>query len=122
MHTTTSSSPAEASELAQSLVRRRLAACVQTSSITSSYRWNGGVVTEPEMLLTAKTTEDRVEELFEFIKGRHPYDTPELVALPVTHGSEAYLAWVVDETRPREGEEDGGANKGERKDDAPKGA
>lgn len=106
VHTTTSASSAEAAELADSLVRGRLAACVQTHPISSTYRWNGGVVTESEVSITAKTTEDRVEDLFAFIKSRHPYDTPELIAVPVLEGSEAYLSWVVEETRPGEDEDE----------------
>jgi periplasmic divalent cation tolerance protein len=68
--------------------------------LRSIYRWEGKVCDEPETLLVLKTTRDRFEALRDEVLRRHPYDVPEVVALPVEAGAERYLAWVAGETRP----------------------
>lgn len=90
-----------AEELAEGLVYHRLAACVQISSpIKSVYRWEGKIQTDTEWQLWIKTTADRVDALFTWLRDHHSYDVPELVVLPVTAGNPDYLKWVTDETRP----------------------
>ncbi|MDH5758748.1 MAG: divalent-cation tolerance protein CutA [Gemmatimonadota bacterium] len=90
----------EAETLACALVEGRLAACVSlVPSITSVYRWEGEVRREEEVLLVIKTTDECVPALCDRVHELHPYDVPEVVALPVTAGSERYLAWVAGETR-----------------------
>lgn len=83
-----------ATDLAQSIVGARLAACVQMQAVQSVYRWKGEVSNEPEWLLAIKTTEGRYAELERHIRAHHSYETPEIVRLPITGGSREYLNWV----------------------------
>jgi periplasmic divalent cation tolerance protein len=88
-----------ASGLARALVDERLAACVGIlPSITSVFRWEGQTKTATENQLVIKTSAGRVEELVARVKALHPYDVPEILALPVAAGLPAYLQWVVAET------------------------
>ena len=81
-------------------VEHRLAACAQVSGpITSFYRWEGQVQADEEWMVVIKTAADRLEDLTSHIRGVHPYDVPEVVAVPVTGGNPAYLEWVRDESR-----------------------
>ncbi len=96
---TTTDSREEAERLARGLVDARIAACVQVDGpIQSTYWWEGRATTEEEWRLTIKTIADRYDELEGFIARNHSYDTPEVLATPVTRGSEDYMRWVVDET------------------------
>ena len=63
----------------------------------SVYRWQGKIERQSEILLLAKTTEDKFEELEREVRALHSYETPEIIAVPVTAGSAAYLEWL---TRP----------------------
>jgi periplasmic divalent cation tolerance protein len=91
----------EARRLARAVVEARLAACVNLlPAVRSIYRWEGEVHEDEEVLLVVKTAADRVEALVAFLVEHHPYEVPEAIALPITAGSEPYLAWVRDETRP----------------------
>ncbi|MBK5206965.1 MAG: divalent-cation tolerance protein CutA, partial [Polaromonas sp.] len=58
------------------------------------YRWQGALRAEPECQLTIKTRSDRFAELAQFISAKHPYDTPEIVQIPITAGSADYLRWL----------------------------
>jgi periplasmic divalent cation tolerance protein len=90
-----------ADALARALVEARLAACVQVlPGIVSTYRWEGAVERSREVLLLAKTWDDRLVALTEAIGARHPYAVPEIMALPAAGGLAAYLDWVHAETRP----------------------
>lgn len=94
--TTTETRP-EADALAEALVSRRLAACVQViGPIRSVYRWQDEVATAEEWLCQIKTTRDGYPALEAAIKTLHPYEVPEIIATPIVAGSEAYLAWVGD--------------------------
>ena len=87
--------PDEADRIAAALVAERLAACVQVvPGVTSVYRWEGRVERAAELLLLAKTTEDRFDRLVERVTELHPYDTPEILAVPVARVSDAYAAWL----------------------------
>lgn len=98
---TTTDSESAARELAAGAVEARLGACAQVvGPITSVYRWEGRVNTDPEWRVEIKTAADRVDELVEHLKRHHTYDVPEVVATPVVGGSAEYLSWVVGETRP----------------------
>ncbi|MBB5804111.1 periplasmic divalent cation tolerance protein [Saccharothrix ecbatanensis] len=98
---TTTDSEDAAGTLARAVVEARLAACVQVSGpIRSVYRWDGEVRDDREWQLWIKTAYDRVDELTEFVKARHTYDVPEVVALPVLGGNTDYLEWITSETRP----------------------
>lgn len=84
-----------AKHLAEALVRESLAACVsRIPGIQSTYRWKGEVTTDTEELLLIKTTAARFEALKECVLALHPYDLPELIAVPVERGHTAYLDWV----------------------------
>lgn len=89
--------PADRAEaLADALVERRLAACVnRIAGVRSVYRWEGAVCRDDEDLLMVKTTAAGVAALKAALPGLHPYTCPELVALPVVDGSGGYLAWVT---------------------------
>jgi periplasmic divalent cation tolerance protein len=91
---------ATARMLGRALVDERLAACVQVlPGAESIYRWNGAVESAAEILLILKTTRARHEALQARLIALHPYEVPELVALPAVAGLPAYLHWVADSTR-----------------------
>ncbi|MFK2930395.1 divalent-cation tolerance protein CutA [Dyella agri] len=86
---------ASAQRLAETLVGERLAACVnRVAGVLSTYRWQGEVSTDSEELLLIKTTAGRLDALKARLLELHPYELPELIALPVERGHAAYLAWV----------------------------
>ncbi len=85
--------------MAEALVESKLAACVNLlSGIQSVYRWEGKVETAREVLLLIKSTAARFDELRDRITELHSYDTPEVIALPITAGSDKYLDWIRGET------------------------
>ena len=85
--------------MAEALVESRLAACVNLlGGIQSIYRWEGEVEMAREVLLLIKSTADRWDELRTRITELHSYDTPEIIAVPITAGSEKYLNWIGRET------------------------
>jgi periplasmic divalent cation tolerance protein len=87
----------EARRIADRLVEAQLAACVQIlPEIESVYRWKNEVQRETEVLLLAKTTDDRFDELEQEVRAMHSYETPEIVAVPVTGVSAPYRAWLLD--------------------------
>ena len=91
---------ASAQILARALVGQRLAACVNMLPGTRSiYRWNGAVEEDAEVTLLIKTTTARYAELEQAIRALHPYELPEVIAVPVSAGLPAYLAWIAQETR-----------------------
>ncbi|ASY33113.1 MULTISPECIES: divalent-cation tolerance protein CutA [unclassified Streptomyces] len=97
---TTTDSEDRARRLAARAVESRLAACAQIDGpLTSVYRWEGEIATDAEWRVTYKTTAARYAALEARIKAEHTYDTPEIIALPLTGGSAEYLAWVAEETR-----------------------
>lgn len=89
---------ARAAELARALVQARLAACVQLQAIRSFYVWQDQAHDEAEWLLSIKTRRALYPQLEAWLRTHHPYDTPEILCLPVTAGSAAYLAWVDAQT------------------------
>jgi periplasmic divalent cation tolerance protein len=92
---------ASAFNLARALVERRVAACVTVlSPATSFYRWEGRLQQEQETPLVIKSTTDAYPELERVIREMHPYELPEIIALPVERGLEAYLGWVAAECKP----------------------
>lgn len=97
--TTTTGDRELAERIATELVDRRLAACVQVSGpIRSHYRWEGKAETADEWLLTAKTVEQHWPAIEALVDELHPYDTPELIATPITHASAAYEKWLREQT------------------------
>lgn len=88
-----------AEALAMALVTERLAACVNILPIARSvYRWQGTITHAAEVPLVIKTTAARYAALEAAIHAHHPYELPEIVAVPVTHGLPEYLVWVDLET------------------------
>jgi periplasmic divalent cation tolerance protein len=86
-----------ANRIAETLVGEGFAACVnQISGITSTYIWQEQVQTDTETLLLIKTTEAQFESLKARLVALHPYELPELVAIPVCAGAENYLDWIRD--------------------------
>ncbi|WP_405657071.1 divalent-cation tolerance protein CutA [Streptomyces sp. RK9] len=103
---TTTDTPDKADALARGAVEARVAACAQISGpVTSVYRWEGAVETAREWQVLLKTTESRYPDLESWLLAAHDYETPEIIATPVTGGSAAYLSWVAAETseEPSEG-------------------
>ena len=95
---------AVAEPLAASLVEEGLAACVNiVSGVLSIYRWQGQVEREAEALLLVKTEEAHLNALAQKVGQLHPYDVPEVLALPVSEGSPDYLAWLAESLRPGPG-------------------
>ncbi len=91
---------AEAERIAEILVREQLAACVNLlSQVQSIYRWEGAVQKDEEVLALIKTTSVRADALFARLRELHPYQVPEILALSVERGLEAYLAWVRTEAK-----------------------
>lgn len=95
---TTVSTPDEAGHLADTLIARRLAACVQMAAIKSTYRWEGELETAGEIRLDIKTSPARKEALLSALHELHPYDEPEILIIPVSEASEGYAKWVAEET------------------------
>jgi len=88
---------ASAQAIAHAVVEKRLAGCVQiVGPITSVYRWRGKVETAEEWLCAIKSRETLYEEIEREILETHPYETPEILAMPVTAGSSRYLEWLSD--------------------------
>lgn len=89
----------EATRLADMLVGAHLAACVQIMpEMESVYRWEGKVERQSEVLLIAKTTQAKFADLEREVRALHTYDTPEIVAVPITAGSAPYLEWLSNTT------------------------
>lgn len=96
--TTTTASREDAGRIAAELVRARVAACVQVvGPVTSTYRWHDRIETAEEWLAIAKTTADRYPALEETLRRLHPYDVPEILALPVQAGAQPYLRWLAEQ-------------------------
>ena len=86
----------EAIRIAEMLVDTRLAGCVQVlPEIESIYRWQGEVAREREILLLAKTTRDKFDDLVHRVSAVHSYETPEIIALPITSAAEPYRKWLL---------------------------
>ncbi len=92
-----------ARRLAHALVQQRVAACVNVinADVESTYVWKGQVEQAREVLLVIKTSSNRFADLCRLIRSLHPYEVPEIIALPVTHGHPPYARWVLDTVDPR---------------------
>ena len=90
---------ATAEKLANGLVEEQLAACVNAiPGVKSFYRWQGKLEADTEIQLVIKTRSARFDELAAWIKANHPYDVPEIVAIPAAHASDEYLAWAIEQS------------------------
>ena len=98
--TTTFESRTDAEKMATALLAKRLVACAQiTGPVSSSYWWQGQIVSSEEYLLVTKSDESLYAELEESIRASHPYETPEIVATVISHLSEDYRRWLEKELR-----------------------
>jgi periplasmic divalent cation tolerance protein len=92
--------PDKAQGIARILVEERFAACVNVvPAVHSIYRWNGEVQSDGEALLLIKTTASRFDALRQAVLKHHPYELPEVIALPITAGHAPYLEWLMESTR-----------------------
>ena len=93
--------PGSARALARALIDARLAACVSVgATVESLYHWRGKIEMAEEVPVVIKTCADAYAAVEAAIRARHPYELPEIVAVPIAHGLSSYLAWIDDETRP----------------------
>jgi periplasmic divalent cation tolerance protein len=98
----TAGSREEAARLAEMLVGARLAACAQIMpEMESIYHWQGSVHRDPEFLLLVKTAQSKFIDLEREVRALHSYETPEIVALPVTAISAPYLEWLTTTVKPQ---------------------
>ena len=97
---TTVGERSDAEKIARILLEKRLAACVQiVGPVTSSYWWRGRIETEEEWLCFIKSSESHYEDVERAIKGIHPYEIPEVIAMPIIAGLPDYLMWLNGELR-----------------------
>lgn len=90
-----------ADRIARTVVEQRLAACAnRLAPVESVYRWQGAIERATEVPLLIKTTRERYAEIEQAIRALHPYEVPEIIAMPVSAGLASYLRWVADETQP----------------------
>lgn len=92
--------PESARRIALHLVEQRMAACVnQLAPVQSTYRWNGTVESAVEVPLLIKCTRESYPLVEHAVRQLHPYEVPEVIALPLAAGYAPYLRWVADESR-----------------------
>lgn len=97
----TTSGEEESQRLARALLERKLIACANiVPRVRSLFRWEGAIEDAGESLLILKSTTDALKAVEECVHQHHSYDVPEVIALPVSGGSEQYLAWVTAEVAP----------------------
>lgn len=90
-----------AAEIATAVIEQRLAACVNSiGGLRSWFRWKGRLEQDEEVMLLIKTTQARFAELETAIRGLHPAEVPEIIAIPIQAGSAAYLGWLSENTTP----------------------
>ena len=96
----TASSLDEARKISRILVEERLVACCNiVQPVESIFKWQGKLNIENEVLMIFKTREEQFDTAEKRIKQLHSYEVPEIIAMPITHGSKSYLDWVAKETK-----------------------
>jgi periplasmic divalent cation tolerance protein len=93
----------ESSRIAEVLVSEGLVACVNATPVMSCYRWKGEICRDREQLLVMKTRESLFPRVMERLMELHPYEIPEILAVPVWGGYRGYLDWVLGETGAGDG-------------------
>ncbi len=86
-------------EILAILLEKRLAACINITSIKSFYWWKGKKESSHEIMMIIKTKDRLLKELTTKVLEAHPYDLPEIIAIPIVGGSNDYLKWIEDETK-----------------------
>lgn len=95
---TTVSSRRDAEKISKTLIDKRLAACVQIGCpIKSIYRWKGKIETAKEWVCVIKTKKVLYKKVEKLIKENHPYEIPEIIAIPIIEGAKDYLKWLSEE-------------------------
>ena len=98
--TTTIDTEELAMQIAEKLVEKKIAACVQVSGpITSIYEWKGKIENAKEWYCVIKTRKNLYQKVEEAIKAIHPYEVPEIIALPILEGNKDYLDWITQVVR-----------------------
>jgi periplasmic divalent cation tolerance protein len=93
---TTFKTKKSAEKMAEILLRKKLVACAQISRIESFYNWEDKILGEKEFLLTAKTKTSFYKKVEKKILENHPYQTPQIISVPILSGSKAYFDWLED--------------------------
>lgn len=97
----------EAERIGRDLVSRQLAACVNIlPGVRSIYRWQGNLEEAAEVTLLIKTRQSRYADVEAAIKASHPYEVPEIIAIPIAAGYAPYLRWIDEETEPKNDAQD----------------
>jgi periplasmic divalent cation tolerance protein len=91
--------PSRSDDLAKRLLEKKIAACINILPVRSLYRWNGASCDDEEHLLIIKTRLSLADTVIRTLNALHPYEVPEIIALPVIAGHLPYLAWVHGETQ-----------------------
>jgi len=94
MITTTVPTVADAKTITDALLEQRLAACVQSYRVSSSYIWEGNIAASDELLLQIKTKTTRFESVKRLIESLHPYEVPEIILTSIVDANPAYLKWI----------------------------
>ena len=94
----TAESEEQARQIGRALVERRLAACVNLAPVTSLFAWEGQIEQAGEVLMIIKTRAALFDSLVAAVRELHSYEVPEIVALPIVHGSADYLRWISEVT------------------------
>ncbi len=95
----TAANQEEAEKIAQELVGKKMAACVNVFDVASIYWWEGKIDRDTEALGMIKTRKDLIESIIEEIKVNHSYECPEVIAIPIIAGSKEYLDWIDDSVK-----------------------
>lgn len=96
---TTTNSKKNAKKIIKALLKKKLAACIQLFPIESFYTWEGTVNNDNEILLFIKSEANLYTQIEKIILKNHTYTTPEIIQVPITKGSTAYLSWVAEVTK-----------------------
>ncbi|MBF9003079.1 MULTISPECIES: divalent-cation tolerance protein CutA [Vibrio] len=96
---TTTQRAENAQELIQSLLDKKLAACIQTMPIESHYVWQGEICHDNEILMVIKTQRECYVDVEQAITAQHDYDVPQIIQVPFTEGFHPYLAWIKQNTQ-----------------------
>jgi periplasmic divalent cation tolerance protein len=91
--------PSRSEDLAKRLLEKNLVACVNITPVRSLYRWKGEACDDEEHLLIIKTQRNLADKVVRALKAMHPYEVPEIIALPVIAGHRPYTDWVYQETK-----------------------
>ena len=95
----TASSVEEAKKISDLLIQERVVACVNTTPVSSIFRWKQKIETAQEILLIAKTRQELFPKVEQLVKQTHSYEVPEIIAMPIIAGSKEYLGWIDESTK-----------------------